>query len=357
MPFDHYSTPPLVPPPQGEEKKRRILILGGAGFIGSALARELHRQGDEVTIFDTLFYEPAPRDFSPMRLVRGDIRSREDLEAEIERADAVVHLAALSNDPVADLDPELTWEINHRANSHIAELCARHGKRVIFASSCSVYGFARPQSLRSSVGGQAESGIFNEESPLNPLSLYAQTKALSEKVYEEIGGDSVCLRLATAYGYSEKPRFDLVVNNMIGDAHFGRNITVHGGEQWRPLVHVRDIARAIILALRAEKLRNRVYNIGSNDQNFQIIDLARTIISHFPGATLGREDENLDPRSYRVDFSRAVQELGFQARYTIADSVKEFLEAFQLGKVPHMQNDEYYRVRYLKNNLVPSLKI
>lgn len=326
----------------GECFMSKILILGGAGFIGSILSQTLHEQGDEVTIFDTLFFEPKARDFSPFRLVQDDIRKKEELEPEIKRADAVVNLAALSNDPVSDLDPQLTWDINHAANSVIAELCAKYGKRIVFASSCSVYGFGQE--------------TFHEESETNPLSLYAKTKVLSEKIYEDKATDVVSLRFATAYGYTAKPRFDLVVNSMVGTAHFQGRLVVHGGSQWRPLVHVKDIARAIHLAIHAPTLPGRVYNIGSNEQNYQIIDLASHIIEFFPDAKLGREEENFDPRSYRVDFSKAEQELGFRAKHTIAEAVQEFQEAFRAGKIPSMNVDEYYRVKYLKNNFVPSLK-
>lgn len=321
----------------------KVLILGGAGFIGSNLSQELYKKGDEVTILDALFYEPSPRDFVPLRFVRGDIRKREDLEPEIKRADAVVHLAAMSNDPVCDLDPQITWDINHRANELIASLCAQYGKRIIFASSCSVYGFS-------------ESGIFNEDSELNPVSLYAKTKALSEVIYKNHKADAISLRFGTAYGYTEKPRFDLVVNTMIGTAYFNEKIIVNGGAQWRPLIHVGDISRAVYLVLHAGKLPGRIYNIGSNDQNYRIIDLAREIIKHFPEASLQELTDSADGRSYRVDFSRAERELGFRTQYSIKDAVKEFVDAFRANKIVSINLDEYYRIRYLKNNLVPELQ-
>lgn len=315
---------------------KKVLVLGGAGFIGSILSYYLYERGDEVTIMDTLFYEKKPRIFFPLRFVKGDIRKRKDLEPEILRADVVVHLAALSNDPVSDLDPALTWEINHKANELIANLCSKYNKRIVFASSCSVYGFA-------------ETGVFNEESELNPVSLYAKTKVLSEKIYESKNIDVISLRFATAFGYTDKPRFDLVVNTMIGTAYFDKKIIVRGGEQWRPLVHVRDIAQAIYLAIHAKFPKYRVFNIGSNDQNYKITDLAKEIIKHFPAATVVEEKHSVDTRSYRVDFTRAL-ELGFVAQYPVEFAVKEFLDAFRANKIESMNSEDYYRVTYLKNN-------
>jgi len=318
-------------------KGMKVLILGGAGFIGSALSSHLYAKGDEVMIMDNLLYEKARRPFTPCRFIRGDIRNRRDLTSAIQRADAVVNLAALSNDPASDLDPALTWEINFEANKLIAEICRNYKKRVVYASSCSVYGFA-------------ESGIFNEESPLNPVSLYAKTKMLSEPLYLDSGLDSVVLRFATVYGYTPKPRFDLVVNTMIGSSYFNRRINVNGGNQWRPLVHVKDVARAIHCALHENNLKHRVYNVGSREQNYRIMDLAGIISRKFPGTEIIEEKDKADNRSYQVDFSRMMKDFGFQIQYTIDDAVEEFIEAFWKNEVPHMDREEYYRVKYLKNN-------
>ncbi len=320
---------------------KKVLVLGGAGFIGSILSYYLYERGDEVTIMDTLFYEKKPRVFFPLRFVRGDIRKIADLEPEIVKADVIVNLAALSNDPVSDLDPALTWEINHKANELIADLVVKHGKRIVFASSCSVYGFA-------------ESGIFNEESALNPVTLYAKTKVLSEQIFESKKADIVSLRFATAFGYTDKPRFDLVVNTMIGTAYFDKKIVVRGGNQWRPLIHVRDIAQSIHLAIHATNLKHRVFNIGSNNHNYQITDLAKEIVKYFPAAQVVEEKNSVDARSYQVDFSRAEQELGFKAQYPVEYAVKEFLDAFRANKIESMKPDEYYRVTYLRNNFNPS---
>ena len=287
----------------------KILILGGAGYIGSTLSPYLHEQGHEVTILDSLLYEHITRDFGHAKFIKGDIRNINDLLPAITNADAVVNLAALSNDTTADLQPSVTWETNYKANELIAELCRVLRKRVIYASSCSVYGFA-------------ESGVFSEDSRLNPVTLYAQTKMLSEKYYLEDGVDAIILRFATVYGYTTKPRFELVVNAMIGTSFFDKKILVNGGEQWRPLVHVKDVARAIYLSIIAENPRYRVLNVGSNAQNFKIADLGNLIGSNLKDIEVIHNTESLDTRSYQADFSRIEWQLGFKAEYTIEHAIE-----------------------------------
>lgn len=321
--------------------KVKVLVLGGAGYIGDMLCRYLHDQGDEVIIMDNLLYETEARSFQPFALIRGDIRNRDDVAKAITQADVIVNLAALSNDPASDLDPELTWEVNYKANEAIAEICRKQGKRVVYASSCSVYGFA-------------ETGVFNEDSPLNPVTLYARTKMLSEKLYLANGSDAVVLRFSTVYGYGPKSRFDLVVNMMIGHSHFQNKITVHGGNQWRPLVHVKDVCRAIYVALHKRDPKNRVYNVGSKEQNYQISRLAHEIGKEYPNAEIIEETNTIDGRSYKVDFTRFEEDFGFQTLYTIQDAAREFAEAFKTNKIRDMEEDIYYRVRYLKNNRILS---
>jgi len=319
--------------------RKKVVVLGGAGYIGSVLADYFHERGDEVTIFDNLLYEKKPRSFAPHRFIKGDIRDRGALESVIAESDCVVNLAALSNDPSSDLDPKLALEINYLSNEHIAEICKRHKKRVVFASSCSVYGFS-------------ERGIFNEDSNTGPVTLYAKTKALSEKFYSKSDIDAVILRLATVYGCSPKPRFDLVINTMIGRAYFEKQIVVHGGDQWRPLVHVKDVSHAIYLACHRKKIKHRVYNVGSNDQNYQINELARQIKQSFPTVTINNNPESVDGRSYHVNFNRIKKDFGYEALFTIKDAVSEFDEAFRTGKITGMVDDVYFRVKYLKSNSV-----
>lgn len=314
-----------------------ILILGGAGYIGSVLAEHLRACGDTVIIFDNLLYESRERDFSPHEFIKGDIRSVNDLFPVISRVDAVVNLAALSNDPTADFQPQLTWEINYKANELVSELCQALTKRVVYASTCSVYGFS-------------EDDTFTEESVLGPVTLYGQTKMLSEKYYLQRGIDAVVLRFATVYGYSPKPRFDLVVNTMIGHGYFSKRFEINGGAQWRPLVHVKDVAKAIHLVLHARTFTSRIFNVGSNKQNYRIADLGDSIARLMPGVTVVHKPDSVDTRSYRVDFDRIQRELGFLTEYAVADAVGELREAFASGRITSLQDDEYFRIKYLKRN-------
>ncbi len=318
----------------------KVLVLGGAGYIGSILCPYLVEKGNEVTIFDTFLYNQKRDKSSKYRYVEGDICKINNLLPEIERADAIVNLAAISNDPASDLRPISTWNINYKANETIASLCRATNKRVIYASSCSVYGFSNE-------------GVFDEDSKLSPVTLYAKTKMLSEKYYLEKDINAIILRFATVYGFSEKPRFDLVVNTMIGTSFFNGEIIVNGGNQWRPIVHVKDVCKAIYLSLIVEKPKNRIYNVASNEQNYTIAKLGELIYSNIKDVKLIIREDSIDGRSYKVDFSRIQRDLGFKTEYSVEYAIEEFYQAFNYKLINNMEDDEYYRVKYLKNRLFP----
>jgi nucleoside-diphosphate-sugar epimerase len=313
----------------------KVLILGGAGYIGSVLSDYLESIGDEVIIMDNFMYERSLKNLPFKNYIVGDITNINDLLPAIEKVDAVVNLAAISNDPASDLLPEMTWNINYKANELIAELCQASGKRVVYASSCSVYGFS-------------ENGEFTEDSPMGPVTLYARTKMLSEKPYSDPKVDSIMLRFATVYGHSPKPRFDLVVNTMTGNAYFNNKIQVNGGSQWRPIVHVKDVAQAIALSLHVKNPKHRVFNVGSNEQNYRISDLAKEIKKVLPHVEIISKKDSIDGRSYKVNFNRIKKDLGFKAKYTIQDAVKEIYKAFEDKTITSMNEDVYFRVKYLK---------
>ncbi len=312
----------------------KVLVLGGAGYIGSVLCDYLESIGDDVIVFDNFLYERNDKGFPNREYIVGDIRDINDLLPAIEKADAIVNLAAISNDPASDLLPELTWNVNYKANHLIAELCQATGKRVIYASSCSVYGFS-------------ENGVFNEESPLGPVTLYARTKMLSEKAYLNPQVNGIVLRFATVYGHSPKPRFDLVVNTMTGNAYFKNKITVNGGSQWRPIVHVKDVSRAIGMILHVEKPKHRIYNVGSNEQNYRISDLGKLIKKELPHVELVINEESIDGRSYKANFDRIKKDFGFKPTYDVKDAVHEIYKAFENKSIKSLDEDVYYRVKYL----------
>lgn len=317
----------------------KVLILGGAGYIGSVLSEYLKEKGDNAVIFDNFLYEKRGRDkrVKGENIIKGDIRNIKDLLPAINQADAVVNLAAISNDPASDLQPKLTWEINYKANEEISKFCRSNRKKIVYTSSCSVYGFSPV-------------GIFNEQSKLNPVTLYARTKMQSENLYLNKNIDSIILRLATVYGLSPKPRFDLVVNTMIGTSYFKNKIITNGGNQWRPVVHVKDVARVIYLALHTRKNKYRIYNVGSNNQNYQIAELAKLIHQKLSNVKLINNEFLIDKRSYKVNFDRISQDFGFETKISINEAIDELYIAFKQKIIKNMNDDIYYRVKYLKKH-------
>lgn len=261
----------------------KVLVLGGAGYIGSVLCPYLKSKGYDVSIYDV------------KQNKEEDIRNLNKLIPALHKADAIIHLAGLPNDITSDKDPEITWNVNYTATDVIAKLS--RGKKIIYASSCSVYGFGKEE--------------FYEDSILNPQTLYGRTKKLSEELFT----DAVILRFATVYGYSPATRLDLVVNKMIFEALNSNEIIVNGGDQWRPIVHVKDVARAIEKGLSMERW---IYNVGSNSQNYQIKDIAE-IIAKETGATIV-PNNTIDFRSYKVNFDR----FGLKTQYNVQDAIKEF---------------------------------
>ncbi len=318
----------------------KVLILGGAGYIGSVLSEYLTQKGDDVRIMDKFLYEKNKKLLLSDRFIYGDICNINDILPLIESSDAIVNLAAISNDPASDLQPDLTWKINYKANEIIAKLSQATGKRVVYASSCSVYGFAKNK-------------VFYEDSKLSPVTLYARTKMLSESFYLHGHVNGIVLRFATVYGNSPKPRFDLVVNTMVGTSYFNGKIVVNGGNQWRPIVHVKDVAQAIYLALHEKTPKHRIYNVGSNEQNYQINELAKIINKELPKIELENKEGSIDNRSYKVNFDLIQEDLKFKAKYTVADAVKELYLSFEKGLIKNMEEDEYFRVKYLKKRMNP----
>jgi nucleoside-diphosphate-sugar epimerase len=277
-----------------------VLVTGHEGYIGSVLVPLLISSGHTVIGIDTGYFreKPVPYNSDSYRSVQKDIR---DITLEdLSEVDAVIHLAALSNDPLGDLDESWTYQINYKAPVQLAELSKSAGvKRFLFSSSCSVYGQA------------GEEGLVNEESPVHPLTAYAVSKLRVEEDLASLADDSFCpifLRNATAYGWSPRFRADLVLNNLACWAYTTGEIRIlSDGSPWRPLVHVEDIALAFLILLDAPRdlIHNQVLNVGVNDQNYRVRDLAKFVQSAFPGSRIsyagGGEP---DPRSYRVDFSK-----------------------------------------------------
>lgn len=306
----------------------RVLVTGGAGYIGSTLVRMLLDSGYDVICLDRLFFGIEPirelLDNPNFKLVKDDIRW---FDPKVLRGvDVVIDLAALSNDPAGELDPAKTYDINYLGRMRVARLSKEYGvKRYIFASTCSVYGF--------------QEEIVNEESQLNPLTTYAKSAMLAEKDLLPLANRNfvvTILRFATAYGLSYRMRFDLVVNAMTLSLYKKGVIMVGGdGQQKRPLVHVKDISRAIIKVIEAEPdiVNGEIFNVGSNKQNYRIIDLAKEI-----GEAVGKPYRiefygEIDRRSYEVDFTKIRTRLNYETKYTVRDAAREIYQALKEGKV------------------------
>ena len=326
-------------------KVRNVLVIGGAGYIGSALVQRLLELGYHVRVLDLLVYgEASISEFyghPNFELLRGDFRHIDTVVRTTKGMDAIVHLGAIVGDSACSIDQDLTIEINLRATRTIAEVGKGFGvKRFIFASTCSVYG--------------ASDEILDERSALSPISLYARTKLESEKVLLNLADATFAptiLRFGTVYGLSGRPRFDLVVNLLAAKAVQDGEVGIFGGEQWRPLVHVRDVAEAIILALEAPlcNVRGQIFNVGCNEQNYRIAELGPIIKEMVPAARVVTQPQE-DERNYRVRCDKIRNVLNFQPRYTVRDGVREVIDAFAAGKITDCRDPRYSNFGYLKLN-------
>jgi nucleoside-diphosphate-sugar epimerase len=317
---------------------RRILVVGGAGFLGSVLTGRLLGCGYRVRILDSFIY--GRRSLDPyvdngnLEIIEGDLRNIHTCVSSLEDTDAVVLLAAIVGDPASKARPIETIETNVLAAQALASACKLHHiNRFLYASTCSVYG----------VG----SNLLDEKAPLNPVSLYARTKIESEKIILGMGDDyfsPTILRMGTLYGYSPRMRFDLVVNTMSMKSFTDGEIQLFGGGQWRPLLGVEDAAEVYRLCIEADlrDVGNQVFNVGSDQQNYQIRQVAEIIGSALGDIPISRDNSNLDSRDYRVSFSKLTRTLGFQPEQSISDSACLILEKLRSGIIKNPSQRIYY---------------
>lgn len=324
----------------------KILLTGIDGYIGTILGQELLKKGHEVVGFDTGYYQDAwlydLQNFEKPRIIKKDIRKV--TKTDVLGFDAVIHLAELSNDPVGENDPAITYQINHSGTVNLAK-CAKDAgvSRFIYFSSCSVYG--------------ASDRIANEASPTNPLTAYAKSKVMNEDALQKISSDSfspVIFRNATVYGASPRMRFDLVVNNLSGLAYTTKEIKMESdGTPWRPLIHVLDVCQAVLIALNVsrEKIHNQIINIGDTSSNYQIKDIAQIIKNTFPGCRVTLNKNGADKRNYRVNFDKIKTILpGFSCKYNVAKGAKELLDIFEKINLTKEDFDSknYTRLKQIK---------
>jgi nucleoside-diphosphate-sugar epimerase len=324
----------------------KIVVTGADGYIGSLLAPLLLERGHEVVGLDTGFYRNGWLYNGIMKApltISKDIRAI--TECDLEGFDAIAHLAELSNDPLGQLNPTLTYQINHLGSVNLAQKCKRAGvTRFVYTSSCSVYG----------AGSDA---YRTEESETNPQTAYAKCKVLVEQDLSAMADDDfspIFLRNATAYGPSPRMRFDLVLNNLSGLAWITKEIRmVSDGSPWRPLVHILDICDAIACALEAprESIHNQIFNVGDTQENYQVRDIAQTVSQIFPGCKLSFGKSDGDNRSYRVSFEKIKIYLPeFKCRRNIlmgAQQLEELFERIEMTKAD-FESPPFTRLKQLE---------
>ncbi len=305
----------------------RVLVTGHAGYVGAVLVPLLRRAGHEIVGLDTGFFVDCPfGDDSAVRSLEALRKDLRDLEAsDLTGFDAVIHLGALSNDPLGDLDPDLTFAINEAASLRLARLAKQAGvRRFLFSSSCSTY-------------GAAGDDFLDEQAEFNPVTPYGRSKVRVEQELARMADDEFSptfLRNATAYGVSPRLRIDLVLNNLVGWAWTtGRIRLMSDGTPWRPLVHVEDIGRAFTAALAAprEAVHGEAFNIGRTSENYRIRELAEIVAETVPGCSIEyAEGAGPDKRCYRVSCRKAKERLpGFDPRWNARSGARQLYEAYQ----------------------------
>jgi nucleoside-diphosphate-sugar epimerase len=301
----------------------RVLITGHQGYLGTVMAQVMQEAGHDVTGLDSGLFADCVLGDPPNDPPGIRVDLRDTSVEQLQGFDAVIHLAALSNDPLGALAPRITYDINHHASVRLARLAKDAGvRRFLYASTCSVY-------------GSAGEDLVTESAPLRPLTPYAESKVRVEDDVANIADDSfspVFLRNATAFGFSPRLRADIVLNNLVGHAVLTGEVRVlSDGTPWRPLVHARDIAAAFLLALEApiSKVHCAAYNVGTESNNLTVAEIAEAVVEVVPGAKLMITGETgADPRSYRVDFSAFRNALGFEARWTVPDGAAELYKEY-----------------------------
>jgi nucleoside-diphosphate-sugar epimerase len=330
---------------------RVVLVIGGAGYIGSALLPQLLSRGYRVRLFDLLLFGTEPiaavLDHPNLEIIRGDFRQVDLVVEAMRGVDAVIHLGAIVGDPACALDEELTIEVNLMATRMIAEVAKGSGvRRFVFASTCSVYG--------------ASDEILDEHSALNPVSLYARSKIASERVLRRMACSAfspVILRFGTIFGLSGRTRFDLVVNLLTAKAVMEKQITVFGGDQWRPFVHVEDAAAAVVKVLEAprELAHNEIFNVGSDKLNYTIQQVGELVQRLVPQARLISMGDDSDRRNYRVSFAKIHNRLGFTRHRPLEYGIQQVIDAIRRGQVLDYHEARYSNVKFLSDGTASQL--
>jgi nucleoside-diphosphate-sugar epimerase len=324
----------------------RVLITGHNGYIGSVLAPMVRAAGHDIVGLDTFLFEGGTfgKDGSQIDALRMDLR---DVQvADLRGFDAVMHLAALSNDPLGDVNPQCTYDINHVGSVRLASLAKEAGvKRLIFASSCSLYGVAGDEML-------------TEAAAFNPITPYGVSKVLFERDVAKLADDDFSptfLRNSTAYGVSPRLRADVVVNNLVATAFATGEVLIQSdGTPWRPLVHIEDIGRAFLAVLHAprELVHNEAFNVGRSEENYRVRDLGALVEEVVAGSKVRyAEGGGPDPRCYRVDCGKLMRTLPeYEPRWTVRRGMEQLRDAFAKNGLTHEElvGDRYFRIKRIR---------
>lgn len=312
-----------------------ILVTGGAGYIGSVLTNKLVENGYKVRVLDSAIYGlsgiSSLINNNNIELIQGDVRNEVTIEKAVKNIDCIIHLAAIVGEPLCNKIPDAAKQINELATKKLVNISKKEGiRRFVFASTCSNY-------------GSSEIPV-DENSQLQSLSLYSETKVMSESFVlssKDSSFEPCVLRFATAFGLSPRMRFDLLLQEFIRDAIVNKKIAVFGPNYWRPLVHVDDISNACMKAITSssDKISGQVYNVGSNDQNYTKLDLAKIIQSFIPDITIEIQELKKDPRNYRVSFDKIAHNLQFKITKTVKDGVSEIFEKIKFGNLDPRESE------------------
>lgn len=312
-----------------------ILVTGGCGYIGSELVPLLTGKGYEVRVLDNFSsgsVEALKKCSGSVEIVEGDVRDVKTVKRAAKDAEAIVHLAAITGADTSFKIREAVFDVNYKGTKAVLEAASRHCEKLVFASSCNIYG--------------RQQGVITETTPPNPVNPYAESKLMAEnlcrKYSEEQGLDIVSLRTATLYGYAPGIRYNLVVNLFIKNAIERKPIIIYGdGTNWRPFIHVRDAARAFLLALEYKNRGYEVFNSGSTRENYTIAQIASTISNFFYGIKINYLRDKYPGPSYRVDFTKIEEKMGFRCEYTLRSGVMELIYKLA-GPVLLQKYSEYH---------------
>ena len=329
-------------------RRRSVLIVGGAGYIGSVLTRSLVADGWSVRVLDLFLYgrESLAGLENEVDIVAGDAKNIDNLVDSVEGVDAVVYLAELVGDPAVAEAPQTALKTNYLAVTALAQLCEYLNiNRFVYTSSCSVYG-----------ASETPDELLSETSATAPVSLYGKIKLLVEEAVLSMARRPnrlfapTILRLGTVHGLSPRARFDLVVNTLVKNAATQGAIDLYGGDQWRPHVHVGDVARAIALVLDAplDVVRAQIFNVGDSAENYTVNALGALVAEAFPEMKINRPNNTADARNYRVNCAKLHEALGFTAETTVADSVRELKAAFEAGALGDPEQPRYSNLRTVR---------